>query len=393
MAKKLYFVLIIALFNWGTACAYAPQIYGHRGAAGLSPENSLPAYRTALRLGVDVIDMDVTMTRDGVVVVNHEPFLNPDLTRTPQGKWIDDKQVFIKDLTFEQLSQYQVGKINPNSEYALKYPFQYPEEHVTIPRLEDVIALGEKISHKKIRYQIELKTNPLQRDWSVDPQELAKAVAKIIRRHGITHRTEIQSFDWRSLLAMQAVAPRVKTSFITDQSWYAKQKELFEDRVTTWHAGYDLDSLDGRSIPILIAQLGGKVWSPNFYDITPDAIAKAHQLGLKVVVWTVDAPDAMLRMLNIGVDGIITNRPDLLRGLFVARNLKVAPSIGNSLSNKMLATFQPAENANNTNNTTQATPAARRADPLKRKKYLKRKEPANQPVSNTRERRYFRIRR
>ena len=113
--------------------AQAFDLQGHRGARGLAPENTLPAFQRALDLGVDTIECDMAITRDGVVVIHHDLWLNPDTTRGPDGKWLDARGPAIHDLTFQELQQYDVGRLKPGTEYAKGFPEQQPSTEPGFP--------------------------------------------------------------------------------------------------------------------------------------------------------------------------------------------------------------------------------------------------------------------
>ncbi|MBB71323.1 MAG: glycerophosphodiester phosphodiesterase [Legionellales bacterium] len=301
------------------SCVAGPvALYGHRGAAGLAPENTLPAYDTALRLGVDVVDMDVGMTKDGVVVVSHDLALNPAFTTDPEGMPVPADKLYIKDLTFAELQRYDVGTLNKSTEYAKQFPNQIAIPNTHIPRLEAVIDYVNKRSNGKVRFQIELKTDPSQPDATVSPEQLAKAVVDVVQQTGVADKVEIHSFDWRGLQAIKQLDPSIKLSYLTDFTWYNGILAQDPKQAALWYAGHKVDT-DPKTTLKLIKQLGGNVWCANYEDITPALVKQAHDLGLEVVVWSVDAVPDMVRMSDAKVDGIITNRPDVLRGVMAVR--------------------------------------------------------------------------
>ncbi len=296
-------------------------IYAHRAGAGLAPENTLPAVKQALRLGVNVIDVDVAMTKDGIVVITHDPILNPVLTRDDQGQWICEEDIRICNLTFEQLQQFDVGRIKPNTAYSAFYPKQVPMDNVRIPSLEQVIELAESMAGPYVHYQIEMKTSPEQPDDTVSPEQLAKGVQSVLASYGLTKRSEVHSFDWRGLLALRELTPCPSLSYLTDQQHFAELLKLNPKAAATMRSHQE-------NMPLLktIQILGGDTWCPYFLDINQNLVNEAHARELRVVVWTVDDVKDMERMMELGVDGIITNRPDVLRGIFAARGLSLPMS-------------------------------------------------------------------
>jgi glycerophosphoryl diester phosphodiesterase len=132
-----------------------------------------------------------------------------------------------------------------------------------------------------------------------------------VRDAGALDRTSIQSFDWRTLRHVHDKAPRVETCYLTIQSG-EDQIQAGKPGRSPWLAGLDVDD-HGGSVPRLVKAAGGRCWSPNFRDLTADALAEAHRLGLRVVPWTANRPEDMAALIDLGVDGLISDRPDLAR--------------------------------------------------------------------------------
>jgi glycerophosphoryl diester phosphodiesterase len=193
------------------------QIYGHRGARGLMPEQTLPAYVAVLRLGVDYVDMDVGMTKDGVLVITHDLTLNPDLTRDENGRWITDR-IPIKSLTLRELQKYDVGRLKPGTKYGSYFPYQRPVDHTPIPTLREVVRLVKKIAGDKVGFQIEIKTDPTQPELTASPKEFAQALHQLIAEEGIANRTEVQAFDWRCLIDLSRLSGTIKTAYLSDHT-------------------------------------------------------------------------------------------------------------------------------------------------------------------------------
>lgn len=315
--KKM--AVLLAILVLPSLCfAKSIDLYGHRGAAGLAPENTIPAYRTAFSLGVDFIDMDVGVTKDGVVVVSHDSALNPAFTRDAKGQYIKNKDILIKDLTIEQVQQYDVGKLNKKTPYGKNFPAQLAVNDTHMPTLDAVIDYAKSVAGNKIHYQIELKTDPDHPNWTVTPEVMAEKVVAVIKQNGIEDQVEVESFDWRNLVAVQQLDPKIKTSYLTDVKWYNGLKQRYPASAAKWYANAEV-SKDPTTIPKAIKQMGGKVWCSNYEDMTPELVKLSHDLGLRVVVWTVDTPAAAESMIDAGVDGIISNRPDIVRGILAAR--------------------------------------------------------------------------
>jgi glycerophosphoryl diester phosphodiesterase len=283
---------------------------GHRGARGLLPENTLPAFRKAIDTGMMTLELDAGVTKDGVVVVSHDRRLTPAITRGPDGKWLTPPTPAIRELTYAELQAYDIGRIDPSSRYAGNFPDQQPIDGTRFPKLSEVLALGQAAG-RPLSYNIETKISPEHPDETLAPAAFADAVLAVLREAGALGDATIQSFDFRTLQHVQKVAAAVTTVYLTAQQNWGDNIQRGKPGVSAWTAGFDIDD-HGGSIPRLIDAAGGKVWSPFYREVDAASIAEAHQLGLKVVVWTVNDPDDMRAMLALGVDGIISDYPDRL---------------------------------------------------------------------------------
>lgn len=296
------------------------QVYGHRGARGLSPEQTMPAYETALRIGVDYVDMDIGITKDGVIVITHDLGLNPNLTRDASGNWVEEATL-IKNMTLDEIQTYDVGRLKPGTDYAGYFPHQYGMDNVKIPTLKEAIQFVKQVAGNKVGFQIEIKTNPTLPNDTVTPAEFAKALYELMVSEDIINRTEVQAFDWRCLIELNKLNPDVKTAYLTDHTTV----KLDDTEDGTWTAGL-LPKDFNYSLPQMVHYSGGYCWEPLETDLTQAALGKAHNLGLKVVPWgwpeeegTEFSYDMAETLIDWKVDGIISDRPDILRGLLSAR--------------------------------------------------------------------------
>jgi glycerophosphoryl diester phosphodiesterase len=272
-----------------SACALAQpfDLQGHRGARGLAPENTLPAFAAALALGVHTLELDTGVTRDGLVVVHHDRTLHPDITRDADGRWLAARGPAIHALSFAELQRYDVGRLRPDSDYGRPFPQQRAQDGTRIPRLADVFELARKAGNGKVRFNIETKLSPQAPGETLAPEPFARAVIAEIRKAGVAARSSIQSFDWRTLDVVRAEAPEIERVYLT---------------------GTSVDNA-----PQKVHEAGGSIWSPHFSRVNASELKKARDLKLQVVVWTVNAPADIAAMLDLGVDGIISDRPDLVR--------------------------------------------------------------------------------
>ncbi len=286
------------------------DLEAHRGGRALLPENTLPAFANALSMGVGTLELDVGVTADGEVVVSHERGLNPDLTRDARGAYITQPGTPLVRLRLADIRAYDVGQIRPDSAYAKQFPDQRAVPGTGIPTLSELFALVRKSGNTRVRFNIETKIDPNHPDETLDPQGFVAKLLAVIAFEKFSDRVMIQSFDWRTLQLVQQQAPSIPTVYLTLQRGSGQTVAL--DKATSWTAGFN-PADHGGSLPRTIKAAGGTVWSPYFGDVTETLIAEAHALDLRVVVWTVNKREDMARMIEIGVDGIISDRPDLLR--------------------------------------------------------------------------------
>jgi glycerophosphoryl diester phosphodiesterase len=183
-----------------------------------------------------------------------------------------------------------------------------------------VIALVRKSGNERVRFNIETKLSPLAPEESPAPERFAQMVVDLLRREGVATRSTVQSFDWRTLKHVQKLAPEIDTSCLTRERGRSGNLEPARKGASPWLAGLDIDAFDG-SVPRLVAAAGCRVWSPFFREVSKEALEEAKRLGLDVVVWTVNDPTDMESLIEMGVDGIITDYPDRLRRVAGARGI------------------------------------------------------------------------
>lgn len=314
--RLLVGILAVALLP---PSVHAFDLQGHRGARGLAPENTLPAFARALTLGVDTLEFDVGITRDGQVVIAHDRRLNPDIAKRPDGKYVDPPGPAIRALTLDEVKQYDVGTLRPESAYARQFPQQTSVPGTRVPTLAELAALVRKSGNSKVRFNVETKISPLAADETADPEAFAATLVAALRETGLASRAAIQSFDWRTLKVVQRIAPEIPTVCLTLGRGQGDNLQLGKPGKSPWLAGLDAD--DFISVPRLVRNAGCKVWSPFFRDTTRESIVEARLLGIEVVVWTVNEPADMAVLLEQGVDGIITDYPDRLRTAMDQKNI------------------------------------------------------------------------
>ena len=244
-------------------------VHGHRGARAVLPENTLPAFEYAIRAGVDVVELDLAVRRDDVLVVSHDPTINPVICTGVAGK------TPIRTLTLEQLKRVGCGSLkNP------LFPKQKPVPGAGSPTLDQVLAFADK---GKFEFNIEIKSSPKSPEFTPAPEVFAKLLYDAIHKHGLGSRVIVQSFDFRTLHAMKKLDPALRLS------------ALYEG--------------EPRSFVEIAKEAGAKIVSPNYKLVTKQQVDAAHKAGLQVVAWTANTPDDWQRLIECGVDGIISDDP------------------------------------------------------------------------------------
>jgi glycerophosphoryl diester phosphodiesterase len=312
------FSLPLMVLMLAAPAAGAFDIEAHRGGRALFPENTLDSFAGALAMGVDTLELDMGVTRDDVIIVSHERRLNPDLARGPDGAYAASPGTPFIDLTLAEVKSYDVGQIRPGSAYRARFPEQKAVPGTRIPALAEVFALVRRSGNRQVRLNIETKIDPRHPEDSPDPERFVTLLLALLEKERFADRVMVQSFDWRTLLLVQQRAPRIPTVYLSEQT--GPEATVTLDGTSPWTAGFDPVGYGG-SLPKAIKAAGGRIWSPSYEDVTAENLAEAHSLGLEVVVWTVNKREDMARMIELGVDGVISDRPDLLRAAAAERGI------------------------------------------------------------------------
>lgn len=273
------------------------EIQGHRGSRGLMPENTIPAFKKAIDLGVHTLELDIVISKDKKVVVSHDPFFNPNCTTDPNGKFITkENQGNLYQLTYAEIKKYDVG---------LRGNKDYPEQQkmaVYKPLLEDMIRESEKYAKAKgvkpLKYNIEIKSEEKEYDISQPKvDEFSDLVYKIIIKQLPPERVTLQSFDYNVL------------KFWHKQIEQKKYKPIILSAL--------IEPFDNNDVQFNLDKLGFKpqIWSPYFAQATEKRVKELHELGIKVIPWTVNKREDMEKVRAVGCDGLITDYPDRAKGL------------------------------------------------------------------------------
>ena len=258
-------------------------VHGHRGARALRPENTLPAFDYAIQAGVDVLELDMAVTRDNVLVVSHDPILEPPVCSGPGPKAV------IHELTLAEVKQWDCGAIrNPN------FPKQQNIPGTRMPTLDEVFTLA---APSRVELNIETKSFPDKPEYTPSPEEFARLVLQQVRKHKLEKRVILQSFDFRTLRAMKGLAPDIRRSALIEND--------ARDFVTVAHDAGD-----------------AQIVSPNFHLVTPEKVAQAHAAGIQIVPWTVNTPEDWAHMAGAQVDAIISDDPAALIAWLKSQGLR-----------------------------------------------------------------------
>jgi glycerophosphoryl diester phosphodiesterase len=300
-----------------TTISQAFDLQGHRGCRGLLPENTLPAFERALAIGVHTLELDLGVTRDGVVVICHDRALNPDITRDASGQWLA-KPLLVNSLSLADVHAHDVGRINPACEYAKRFPTQQPLDGTRMPTLAELFARVQALGASRVQFNIETKISPEHPFDTVSPPAFVNAVLAVVREHAMQARVIVQSFDWRTLALVQQQEPGVRTAYLSAQ-------QVWTDNITprTGQARWTgpVRAQDHADVPSMVRAAGGKIWSPYFGDLTPALIEQSHALGLQVIPWTVNEPEHIHAVVQSGVDGLITDYPDRARSILQSKGI------------------------------------------------------------------------
>jgi len=297
--------------------AAAFDLQAHRGGRGLAPENTLAAFRQAVALGVTTLETDLAITQDDAVVISHEPRLNPDLVRGPDGQWLQGTGPTLHSLPLAELKRYDIGRLNPASPYGRQFPRQRPADGERFPTLAEVYA----VAPAPMRLNIETKIDPTQPDNTVDPVTFVRLVVEQVKAARAVDRTMIQSFDWRTLREARKVAPEIATACLTIETANNDTVRRHDAVPSPWLGGLDLKA-HGGSLPRLARAAGCAAWSPFWRNLTQETLGEAHALGLKVIPWTVNEPADMARLIDDKVDGLITDHPERALAVMREKGLK-----------------------------------------------------------------------
>jgi len=263
------------------------DLQGHRGARGLAPENTIPSFLKALEYGVNTLECDVVVSKDKRIVVSHEPWFSHEISTAPDGTPIDaatEKQFNIYEMTYSEIQRFDVGKRGH-----ARFPRQQPMA-ATKPLLSDVFRAVDTycLQHKlkPVRFNIEIKSTPEgDGKFHPAPDEFAQLLYKELQQAGMIARTTVQSFDVRALQAMRTLDSTLSLALLVENTMSLSEN--------LQRLGFTPD-----------------IYSPYYRLVNAELVAQVHQRGMRLIPWTVNTLSDMKALLELGVDGLITDYPD-----------------------------------------------------------------------------------
>lgn len=307
------------------------DLEAHRGGRDVRPENTLYSYAYAIELGATSIECDMQLTKDGQIVMSHNPILNSDITRDENGNYIKNNKYDIRLMTVDELKKFDVGVMDQNcgEYYDLHGKTQFTYD-AKIPTLEELMQLIQSYGDKNIVLNIETKSypDPASAGYknNADPKKFVEVFNNIVKKYDMEDRVVLQSFDWQTLIEMKKLNPNISTSALWQEqpSWGRDSESLrrYEKKKSSWLGGLDIKDYQGNPVKAAHA-IGTDIISPYYTEISKQDVDEAHSLDMKIVPWTVNNEKDMNMLLDMGVDGIISDKPWLLKQVLEKRNIKL----------------------------------------------------------------------
>jgi glycerophosphoryl diester phosphodiesterase len=317
--KKPILMLATGVLMAGTALGQQKiDVQAHRGGMALMPENTIAAMQNGVKSGARTLELDVVISGDGKVVVSHDAYMSSDFMRKPDGSDIskaEERSLALHQMTYDSISRFDAGsKPHPRFPGQMRMKAHKPLLSDLIDSVESYVKANNL---KPVYYNIETKISP-EGDgvYNPSPEVFVKTMMNVINKKPIKERLTIQSFDIRTLQILHKTEPAVKLSLLA----FGKGKVLTKLKTQGLSAE---DEKKLKQSPLFngkggveddLSKLGFKpnIYSPYYSSVDPDMVAKVHRLGMLILPWTVDEEKDMTALIQMGVDGIITNSPDKL---------------------------------------------------------------------------------
>jgi glycerophosphoryl diester phosphodiesterase len=321
------------------------DLQAHRGGLGLTVESTIASFSKALEVGVSTLELDLQITKDGREVITHDRKISgqkcqdttPVTAGDPDFPYVGK---YVKDLTFDQVRSLDCGSVP-----LAKYPGQQTSPEAKMPTLAEVFDLTRQYRASQVRFNIETKVEAGAPEQTAPREQFVEVAIREIKAANMQHRVSIQSFDWGALRLVQEREPGLRTVALTNKDFL----QAGQAGASPWLGGIDSDDFGGDLVeaasflgfdavsPVHGNPQDGKVTDPGYAPyVTAEMVARAHAKGMQVIPWTVNDQPAMRALMDIGVDGIITDYPDRLREVMAERDLKLPKQYtldpGNSVS-------------------------------------------------------------
>ncbi|GAA2452064.1 glycerophosphodiester phosphodiesterase family protein [Actinomadura vinacea] len=308
------------------------DLQAHRGGLGLVVESTLPAFGNALELGVSTLELDVQITEDGQAVVTHDRRISdrkcsdtaPAVPNDPEFPYVGK---YINTLTLEQVRTMDCG-----SRTLSEFPGQRAVPGAKMPLLREVFGLVHRYRAYGVKLNVETKVEAGAPHETAPREQFVQVTAKEVRRARLLRQVTIQSFDWGALMRMRQVERRLPLVALTNYDFL----QTGQPGRSPWLGGIDIDDFGGDPLsavrsfgadafsPVHGFPQNGKITDPGYRPyVTKSMVDRAHRLGLKVVPWTVDDEATMEKLMDDGVDGLITDYPDRLRAVMERRGMRL----------------------------------------------------------------------
>ena len=262
---------------------------------------------------INAYETDILITKDLIPVITHDFRLDPSFTKDKEGSWIKDENIKIFDLTYDEILKFDVGSLNKLTRYGRRFINQRSLENQKIPKLSELLELSSKNLFQDLLINLEIKSTPDEKNLTPDPQDLVQIVLKDINNSNLKDKIIISSFDWRILREVKKQSPEIPRAYLTFQ-----QEKGMKIKKTIYSKSPWIDHIPLTivyDLPKIVKELGGSAWHPYYKDINKKAVKDAHENNLPVNVWTVNDEYDMLKMIEYGVDGIMTDYPLELKNL------------------------------------------------------------------------------
>ena len=295
------------------------RIFGHRGARGEIAENSIEGFKHTFALGIKAVEFDVVISKDKIPVLYHYFNLMPYLVKDESGNWLKNSELKVFDKSYEELSKYNIGGLDPESKHGKRFKEQKLLKNAKIPKLSELLELASRKENKDVFLNLEVKSTPFKIGLTPAPSDTVSLILKNIDTYKLEDRIIVSSFDWRILYELKKQNSRILRGFISlQQDLSTTKKNIYEN--SPWMAkNYSMEELF--LLPNIIKSLEGHAWNVFYRDVTKQNVELAHKHGLATCVWTVNREQDIIRMIEYGVDGIITDYPKKVQDICKSKNI------------------------------------------------------------------------